>query len=397
LATAFPRTARSLQADRFSGVGFLLLLGVILLIGWLAWAIAGQVTVYVSSENARLETERAVFPVDAPMAGQVVGDHLELGRSVEVGDVLVELDVQPQKLALAEEKARAESAEQQLALAKDILEIERKVLKAFESARGLAIAEGRAKRREAEALARLAQQKAKQWEALRASGLVSGVEMLEASSSAEQRRDNADAQRFGVDRMAQDRRAQEVSQTAAIERLRRESGLLEGELVTRRATIARLEYEIDRRIIRAPVAGKLGQISSVRTGSFVESGQRLATVVPQGKVKAVGYFPPAESAGRIVVGQCARLRLDGFPWAQYGVLRGTVARVATEPLDGKLRVELDVDASSNPRIPLQHGLPGSFEVEVERVSPALLALRAAGRLVSAAPSNEGTTRTKAMP
>ena len=34
-----------------------------------------------------------------------------------------------------------------------------------------------------------------------------------------------------------------------------------------------------------------------------------------------------------------------------------------------------------PGIPLEHGLPGSTEVEVERVSPALLVLRAAGQFL----------------
>ncbi len=48
-----------------------------------------------------------------------------------------------------------------------------------------------------------------------------------------------------------------------------------------------------------------------------------------------------------------------------------------------MRVELVVHARSVSRIPLQHGLQGAVEVEVERVSPARLALRAAGQLVSA--------------
>jgi membrane fusion protein (multidrug efflux system) len=34
-------------------------------------------------------------------------------------------------------------------------------------------------------------------------------------------------------------------------------------------------------------------------------------------------------------------------------------------------------------VPLQHGLPGSVEVEVERASPAALTLRTAGQLLTA--------------
>jgi membrane fusion protein (multidrug efflux system) len=57
--------------------------------------------------------------------------------------------------------------------------------------------------------------------------------------------------------------------------------------------------------------------------------------------------------------------------------------VAGEIRDGKVRVELAVNAASRSRIPFQHGLPGSVEVEVERTSPAVLLLRSAGEAVGA--------------
>jgi membrane fusion protein (multidrug efflux system) len=47
-----------------------------------------------------------------------------------------------------------------------------------------------------------------------------------------------------------------------------------------------------------------------------------------------------------------------------------------------VRVELAIDPHNHTTIPIQHGLPGSVEVQVEQVSPATLALRAAGRLVT---------------
>ena len=65
----------------------------------------------------------------------------------------------------------------------------------------------------------------------------------------------------------------------------------------------------------------------------------------------------------------------------------TVSRVAGEVRDGRVRVELALGARGReedriPAIPMQHGLPGTVEVEVERVSPARLILRLAGRLAT---------------
>jgi hypothetical protein len=59
-----------------------------------------------------------------------------------------------------------------------------------------------------------------------------------------------------------------------------------------------------------------------------------------------------------------------------------VRRVASEVRDGRVRVELGVAPDAASRIPLQHGLPGTVEVQVERLAPATLVLRAAGKLLA---------------
>ena len=48
----------------------------------------------------------------------------------------------------------------------------------------------------------------------------------------------------------------------------------------------------------------------------------------------------------------ARLRLDSFPWTQYGSLATTVSRVASEVRDGRVRVELTVASEPPARLPL---------------------------------------------
>jgi membrane fusion protein (multidrug efflux system) len=106
----------------------------------------------------------------------------------------------------------------------------------------------------------------------------------------------------------------------------------------------------------------------------------MGAIVPPGAAHAVAWFPVA-AAGRLRAGQPARLRLDGFPWIQYGTLAATVARVAKEPTGGNLRAELTLAAAPSSPIPLEHGLPGSVEVAIDQVSPAVLFLRATGRLL----------------
>ena len=138
------------------------------------------------------------------------------------------------------------------------------------------------------------------------------------------------------------------------------------------------------RLVRAPVSGRVGELAELTAGTVVEAGQRVGTVVPDGELVIVAQLPPAQAVGRLAPGQPATLRLDGFPWTSFGTIRGHVREVASEPREGLVRVEVAIDAFA-PRIPHEHGLPGTLEVEVERVSPAALFLRAAGQLLAGEP------------
>jgi membrane fusion protein (multidrug efflux system) len=71
--------------------------------------------------------------------------------------------------------------------------------------------------------------------------------------------------------------------------------------------------------------------------------------------------------------------LDGFPWAEFGTVSATVAEVGREVRDGKVRVELALLPRSGFRGSLEHGMPGTIEVAVERLSPLNLIMRTAGQ------------------
>jgi multidrug resistance efflux pump len=100
-----------------------------------------------------------------------------------------------------------------------------------------------------------------------------------------------------------------------------------------------------------------------------------------GNSKLTADFPLTALA-HVRPGQPARLYLNGFPWTRYGTIPTTVTSVSSRIHDGQAQVELAISPDSVPPIPLQHGLTGTVEIEIERVSPATLVLRAAGQLAA---------------
>ncbi|HEX8203592.1 MAG TPA: HlyD family efflux transporter periplasmic adaptor subunit, partial [Isosphaeraceae bacterium] len=231
----------------------------------------------------------------------------------------------------------------------------------------------------------------------RARGTISEDDLQRAQADAEAARAEVRALVEGATRRERDRVVEEIDRTARLAELEREAAGLHADLATEEAALRRLEYDLDQRTVRAPVSGRVGEVdAAVRVGSVVGAAQRLGAIVPPGRPRAVALFPAA-AVGRIRPGQPARLKLDGFAWTQYGTIPAVVAEVGDEAAGGFIRVELDLEPGRAPLVPLQHGLPGSAEVDVERVSPAVLVLRAAGQLMAPGRASAATSDDRGAP
>ena len=96
---AFSRSLRSIQTDGFGRWSVGLLITILFLIGWVAWFFTARIVVYSVADRARLEVDRAIHPVGAPVSGRVISVHMAVGREVRAGDVLVELEGDMARLA----------------------------------------------------------------------------------------------------------------------------------------------------------------------------------------------------------------------------------------------------------------------------------------------------------
>jgi membrane fusion protein (multidrug efflux system) len=381
MATPFSRTLRSLQADGTRQWTAGLFPALFLLAAWGSWFFFSRVSVYEVSDRALLSVDREGHPIAALVGGRVAAVHAALGQTVRAGEVLIELEGEEQRARLDEETARAAALTRQIAALRQQIASGRQALGEGRQASGAEVEEARARAVEAEAAARLAGQEAERQARLLAEGLVPQAEAERARSLAEQRRAGAASLRLTLERLGWSQRSNESDRRSDIDELERDLAELEGQAASAVATVRGLERDLSLRMLRAPVAGRIGQLAPVRVGAVVAAGDQLGTVVPSGGIKGIAEFAPASALGRIRPGQPARITLSGFPRTQYGHLPATVARVASEPRDGTIRVELTARPSRASRLPLEHGLPGTVEVEVERVSPAVLVLRTVGKVL----------------
>lgn len=375
----FSRSMRRLEADNARGTVLLLAIASILLSLWAVWSLSARVSVYAATGVARLEVNRENHPVDAPVVGRVSAAHLVAGQRVEAGDLLLELDANPERLQRSEAIAKLAPSAQQLHSLQDELTAEQRAIDVEQHSAEAARTEALAKAQEAATAADLAIEEARRLSDLQQRGLVSELDAFRGRKQAEERQSEARAAQSAAERVARDLAAKEQDRLGRIARLNNELAEIEGGRSAAIAASERLDYQIDQRQVRAPIAGTLAEVSSLKVGGMVQAGDRICTIVPDGALKVVAFFRPSVALGRIRGGQSARVRLEGFPWMQYGSASAIVSNVSGEVRDGQVRVDLALDSSSDSLIPFQHGLPAEVQVEVERISPASLVLRSVGR------------------
>jgi membrane fusion protein (multidrug efflux system) len=376
MPASFARTLTALRGDRRGGPVAALLIALGILSAWAGWAVFARVSVYRTSTSARIEVQPAPTRVASPVEGRVVTAQLEVGARVASGDILIELDATSERIAADRARARVaallpevESIEKELAAEDDAhrygstaeLDLER------ESVARLHAAEA--------ALASAEHELAREVELAR-SGASPQADRDKAEATVKERRGAVDAIRHELAALGASHLAAGDTRRARHEQLSRQRAELMNEVAAQKAEVDRLVHEVERRTVRAPLAGTLGEIALVRPGAVVHAGDVIATVVPEGHLHVVAEYD-AVALGRLAPGQSARIRLDGFPSTRYGTLGAQVMRVGSELREGAIRVELDlVERSSS--VPVQHGMTCVVDIEIERTSPAALLLRIAG-------------------
>jgi multidrug resistance efflux pump len=113
MADLFHATNQQIARDRTRRQALLLLIPTVLMVLWGAWMYLARISVYASTDQARVEVAQTAFIVQAPISGRVLKSHLALGDEVKRGSVLVELEAEPQELRVDQEKAHREALEMQ--------------------------------------------------------------------------------------------------------------------------------------------------------------------------------------------------------------------------------------------------------------------------------------------
>ena len=106
---------------------------------------------------------------------------------------------------------------------------------------------------------------------------------------------------------------------------------LEYEIKQLEANIKEIQFNEATTNLRSPVKGRVFNLSAISTGYAATLGETLLNIVPDGEVEAKIYISNKD-IGFVKPNMDAEIRLDAFPFTQYGSLKGKVLSIGDEVL-----------------------------------------------------------------
>ncbi len=100
-----------------------------------------------------------------------------------------------------------------------------------------------------------------------------------------------------------------------------------------REALAKASARLARTRLVSPIDGVVQQTAVTTVGQVVTTGQQLAVITPAGGKLQVEALVANLDIGFVKLGQEAVVKVDAFPFTQFGVLHGKVVKIASGAID----------------------------------------------------------------
>ncbi|MBE0674343.1 MAG: HlyD family efflux transporter periplasmic adaptor subunit [Bacteroidales bacterium] len=96
-------------------------------------------------------------------------------------------------------------------------------------------------------------------------------------------------------------------------------------------------------LIESPIKGKITFTRFWNENQVIKAGETLATVIPEdGSHIIARSIVPIVGFGRVKAGQEVNIKLSGFPYMEFGVLKGRIRSLSLVPVEGGYIAEIDL-------------------------------------------------------
>ncbi|GAA6619413.1 HlyD family efflux transporter periplasmic adaptor subunit [Scytonema sp. NUACC26] len=153
---------------------------------------------------------------------------------------------------------------------------------------------------------------------------------------------------------------------------------IQSEIAQTKSQITSLKIQLQQRRVRAPIDGVIFELPVTKPGAVLQPGQRVAQIAPKNSSVVLKAQMPMEHTGFLKMGMPVKIKLDAYPFQDYGVVQGRVnwispdSRVQQTSLGDVNTFELEITIpqpyiqSGRKRIPLTAGQTATAEVIIRQ-------------------------------
>lgn len=322
-----------------------------------AWAWFGQVN-EVAQAQGRLIPRGSVYKVHPIETGKVSRVLVQEGSLVKAGQVMMELDNEQanrevERLEKARTAAQIEWSQTQSLLAQLRLQAESRLdgLRAEMRANQIEIAQAQTNIATTGELlnqlhedATAQETRLKKFQPLVDAGAIAQEQVFQVEHSLRERQRTITEHRGALQRSTEDvgrLQAGVAQKQAAQAELQQQSQQqvreLEIKLAQIQARISELDIliaaansKVQERYLYAPTSGVVSVLNLQNPGEVVRSGQPIAEISPANKPLILSAVLPNQEAGFVKMGMPVQVKLDAYPYQDYGIIPGKVVKISPD-------------------------------------------------------------------
>jgi HlyD family secretion protein len=127
----------------------------------------------------------------------------------------------------------------------------------------------------------------------------------------------------------------------------------------------------------SPIEGRITFVNFWSKNQYVVSGNQVFTVVPSKLQRLLGKLKfPVAGSGKVAKGQKVLIRLDNFPYTEFGMLEGKVAAISLIPeltpqgsfYTAEVFLEKGLTTNYGKTLPLNQEMPGNADIITKNLS-----------------------------
>jgi len=119
-------------------------------------------------------------------------------------------------------------------------------------------------------------------------------------------------------------------------------------------------------LLTAPIEGRVSFNNIAVEQRYVREGDQLLTIVPPQNDVIIGrVLLPIEGSGKVKPGQRVILKLDSYPYHEFGTLKGLVVDKSLVPKDNMYSIRVSVPTTENNNLRTSYGKEIPFEQQLQ--------------------------------